>query len=188
MALTFNGIFHTPHQTIESQQIIADKVLAILQEVDHNVIVAGGAPRDWYFGNTAKDIDVYFDTSSHSVYDVTNLIETRLGSTTQIKFGDALPEGYTGNPDLVYVMDVNIKGEDVQLMGINGDVITQAIEKFPVSISQIWWKEGHYRSTEVFRIGYANKMIFKTGEEYSSKIPYMQKIKEKFTDWQCVGF
>ena len=48
-----------PAKTIESQKLVADKLMAELKQQFGNATVAGGAPRDWYFGETARDIDVY---------------------------------------------------------------------------------------------------------------------------------
>jgi hypothetical protein len=42
-----------------AQSHVADYWLTQLQHVYPDTICAGGAPRDWYFGNTAKDIDIF---------------------------------------------------------------------------------------------------------------------------------
>ncbi len=178
----------TRETTIEHQKAVADKILAILQQVDPNAIVAGGAPCDWYFGKTAKDIDVYFDSTEYSHQDISNMIAVAFNDSPNVKYGENIPEGYTGNPSLQYVMDLCVEGEAVQLMGISGCVLEEAVFKFPVSISQIWYKNGVIVPGLLFDIGCIYAMIFRTGEEYCSKKPYMQKIKDKFPSWRHVGF
>ncbi|MGL4993893.1 MAG: hypothetical protein ACRC6R_07195, partial [Bacteroidales bacterium] len=44
---------------IGKQMAFAKRVLSVLEEAGYEVIIAGGAPRDWLLGNTATDIDVY---------------------------------------------------------------------------------------------------------------------------------
>jgi tRNA nucleotidyltransferase/poly(A) polymerase len=41
------------------QQSVADSLLARLEAIDPHCIIAGGAPRDWYLGRLANDLDVY---------------------------------------------------------------------------------------------------------------------------------
>lgn len=44
---------------IDYQKSVADIVLSKLELLDRYCIIAGGAPRDWYLGMEATDIDVY---------------------------------------------------------------------------------------------------------------------------------
>lgn len=44
---------------VEDQMGVANKVLSLLFPIDPHSIVAGGAPRDWYLGKEANDIDVF---------------------------------------------------------------------------------------------------------------------------------
>lgn len=46
-------------ETIEQQQTTAAKVVELLEKQFGNATVAGGAPRDWFMGKVARDIDVY---------------------------------------------------------------------------------------------------------------------------------
>lgn len=47
---------------LEQQQKILTNVLPILRLYDYDLVIAGGCPRDWYFGNPCKDIDIYLNT------------------------------------------------------------------------------------------------------------------------------
>ena len=44
---------------IEDQKAIADELLAKIELIDKNAILAGGAPRDWWAGVEANDLDFY---------------------------------------------------------------------------------------------------------------------------------
>lgn len=47
-----------PQFSVADQKALTDEVLA---KLPFDAIVAGGAARDWYYGNPAQDIDVYFN-------------------------------------------------------------------------------------------------------------------------------
>jgi len=45
---------------IEQQRQSANAVLDKLRCLDSRAIIAGGAPRDWYFSKLANDIDIFY--------------------------------------------------------------------------------------------------------------------------------
>lgn len=49
----------TPDDVIKHQQQTAAKVISLLEKQFGNATVAGGAPRDWFMGEIARDIDIY---------------------------------------------------------------------------------------------------------------------------------
>lgn len=46
--------------TIKQQKEVASKVYSMLQLADPDCLLAGGAPRDWYFETPCNDLDFYF--------------------------------------------------------------------------------------------------------------------------------
>ena len=44
--------------SIVKQQLTANDILSKLEIIDPYVILAGGAPRDWYFGDECRDLMV----------------------------------------------------------------------------------------------------------------------------------
>lgn len=54
---------------IEEQNVVAKKVLEKIKIVDPYVILAGGAPRDWYFGNPCNDLDIYYYSNAMTIHD-----------------------------------------------------------------------------------------------------------------------
>ena len=45
---------------IRHQQAVADYFIALMRSIDPYVCVAGGAPRDWFLGKPAADIDIFY--------------------------------------------------------------------------------------------------------------------------------
>lgn len=60
---------------IINQKEVAKKVFESLTKVDPNCILAGGAPRDWYFRKEAKDLDFYFCSSASKIGEVLNQLK-----------------------------------------------------------------------------------------------------------------
>lgn len=88
---------------IKHQQKVADDVLNLLEIIDPACIVAGGAPRDWYMGDVAKDIDVFLhlrndlkaSTRRKQIKRALGLEELDYG-----KSGESIPDHYALNPHL----------------------------------------------------------------------------------------
>jgi len=47
------------HLPISVEKSIADEVLSRLEVIDPTCILAGGAPRDWWLGQSCNDLDFY---------------------------------------------------------------------------------------------------------------------------------
>lgn len=165
---------------IKYQKKIALEVLNKLQAYDSNVILAGGAPRDWMFGKPAKDLDVYLKYS-----DVDRLIETveYLGLRPKKIAGNDLPKNYITDY-LQRVIDVRYKFCDVQIM-VGNIPTSQVIDKFDLSISQICMsKTGTIRASTNFDQGLKDKTIRVISSRLGSNSPYCTKIKQKFPSWK----
>lgn len=54
-----NPCMNPLEETIKKQQATAAKVISLLEKQFGNAVVAGGAPRDWFMGKIARDIDIY---------------------------------------------------------------------------------------------------------------------------------
>ena len=72
--------------TIEQQKLVADKVLNQLYLICPEAIVAGGAPRDWYLGKPANDIDVYFSSTTTTASKLNKQLE-KCFDGMQINYG-----------------------------------------------------------------------------------------------------
>jgi tRNA nucleotidyltransferase/poly(A) polymerase len=93
--------------TIDLQKIVADDVLEKLFSIDPHAIVAGGAPRDWFMGNLASDIDVFFCTRHGiSISTVKRQLEHVGFVIESTKTGKNLPAHYKKNPMLKCLLAV----------------------------------------------------------------------------------
>lgn len=167
------------HEKIAQQKAVADEVLNRLFSIDPHSIVAGGAPRDWYMGYPASDIDVFFYTTVS--LDLVDELLRHVGIVEyQVKTGHNIPEWYKLNPELRVVYEFDLRGERVQLMLMKSSTFSSVVPKFPVSISKIWYKDKTIHPTNEFKLGRATNSIIQTGELYGDTHAYIQKIKAKF--------
>ena len=102
-------------------------------------ICAGGAPRDWYHGNYAKDLDLFTSITSRP-HQIVSYIKSSIPEILhiEVKDGKDLPDHYKGNPDLLCVYDIFYRGEDIQLIQIKSNK-QDYINNFPCSLSKIWF-------------------------------------------------
>lgn len=155
--------------TIEKQKEVADYFLNKLQEKDHHCMIAGGAPRDWYIGRVAKDIDVFVDT---------DFTHTELEGIIGLQVTDlTLPPEYEGNPNINSVFETRYFGQTVQIITVK--TLDNLIEDFPVNISQAYYDVGQIFFTADFAEGHETKTIWTTGEDYQQG-RYLARIVEKF--------
>lgn len=60
---------------IEFQKDLANKILNDLKIIDPRAYLAGGAPRDWNFGEEANDLDFYYFTQASSIQESSAQLE-----------------------------------------------------------------------------------------------------------------
>jgi len=174
---------------IRHQQKVADDVLNRLEVIDPACIVAGGAPRDWYMGEVAKDIDVFLhlrndlkaSTQRGQIKRALGLEELDYG-----KSGENIPEHYALNPHLQNVWDLEIDGEKVQIMLMTLPTYESVVPLFPFNICKVWYKGGTIRPEPIFRYGVKNKVLIKMNELYGPEHSYLNKIREKFKDYSYI--
>ena len=163
------------------QQSVADSLLARLEAIDPHCIIAGGAPRDWYLGRQAKDLDVYLYVPQNSLLrhfktqlaaiGITNIEQSTL-STDDAR--------YISNPLVRWVFNYEEAGEKVQLIVMKESTYTSVVQHFPLSICKVWYKGGEIIPEYEFSSTVKRNSIVKTGTEYSSDGWYIDKIREKF--------
>ena len=146
-------------------------------------IVAGGAPRDWYFNKEASDIDVFF-------YGITSASVTKkrlkaVGiDVLEIKSGDNIPEHYKRNPELFAVYNASIDGVPVQLMQMKSPTFDSVVPKFPLSICKVWYKNGHIIFEKHFTNSVKHRVIYITNDLYNNADGFIAKIKGKFPEFK----
>jgi hypothetical protein len=65
---------------VQEQKEISAEVLMALKCIDCDAIIAGGAPRNWYFGELARDIDCYLRWHVNTTGDATHTLSKLLGT------------------------------------------------------------------------------------------------------------
>lgn len=169
---------------IDLQKAVADEVLQIIENVDPTAIVAGGAPRDWYFGNAATDIDVFFhfrnDLSATRIQEILKGLGLDVCRKNE---GDSLPEIYKKNPMLRCVYDLEYGGEQVQLLLMLEPTFNSVIKHFPLNICKVWYKHSTIEVTQDLLRAMKHKAIVKVNPLYANGDKYVEKIKAKFPDF-----
>lgn len=166
--------------TIERQKEIAQLVMDKLNIIDPFCILAGGAPRDWYFGNEATDLDFFVYLGGNKSK---RIVEKQIGalfSVESVKSGERLPENYKLNPHLMHVFQIGGYDIPVQVMVMRSPTFDSVVDYFPLSICKVWWKDGNMRLTNDFRNGIIGNSIFRTSVEYGQDHKYINKILAKF--------
>jgi hypothetical protein len=170
---------------IDSQRVVADEILHMMYLIDPYCIVAGGAPRDWYFGKEATDIDLFFHCPQASTQATMEEMLKRAGfKVTTVKDGENIPDWYKKNPCLQTVYETGIDGVKVQLLRMNKPTWNSVIDKFPLSICKAWYKNGKIVLEKDFVRSVKFEAIYKTNMIYNNEHQYIQKVLAKFPQYK----
>jgi hypothetical protein len=169
---------------IDEQKKIADEILSTLSTIDKGCILAGGAPRDWYLGNPASDLDFYFENHEWNIMDIHRKLDA-LGLPTNCQEGDF--QLYERNPHILAVFSGDVGGIVAQFICVNQSP-TYAVREFALDLSQAWYTQGRVWTTNDFDIATSKKIIRITNNLYGDGDAYVQKILAKFPDYTFVGY
>ena len=174
-------------EKIAMQKAVADKCLSMIELIDPTAIVAGGAPRDWYFGKEASDIDIFFYFRADLNIPTIEYQLERVGFCNFKSLGKRELETddsqYSKNPNLRYAWQAEIDGEVVQLILMNAPTFLSAVPKFPLNICRIWYKRSEINLTQDFKRAVKWKAIVKCDNLYADSDRYLEKIKSKFPEY-----
>lgn len=189
---------------IEYQKLVGREVLDKLKEKDPSVFIGGGAPRDWYNNTPASDLDVYFN-SSKLLKEHENLHWERVSYWNLDTFKDPLIEAsleylsecfpnalemellegevsYNFNENSIIVIQFEYK--DVTIQFITNMIGEQCMESFALNVSQILTRDCvEYFATQDFELGFKHKALYKTSKYSHNRNSYLEKIREKFSDF-----
>lgn len=167
---------------IEDQKDVADTLIRKLRAIDPYCILAGGAPRDWYFDKPASDLDIFVQVIGAGASRFVKQLKA-LGLETK-SVGEKF-ENYKTNPNLVTVQEFNGFPVSVQIIAVLEPTF-KLLDTFPVSISKAWYTpERGCNYHEDFKLSVKTKTIFLTGSTlYGLKQVYLDKILNKFKDYK----
>lgn len=137
--------------SISDQMQHANKVLRdFTRKHAGQVVICGGAPRNWDHDNLANDIDVYFYLPTDSAGMAHATIASRLGiSTGDIKrLGKGNPYMYTGN-NIKFVFDVVLAGQEYQFIVVCKpiiDVKKDVLDYFNCDLCKVWYDPINYET------------------------------------------
>ena len=162
--------------------------------IGHNGLVAGGAPRDWFRGFGASDLDLYVFVGS----DTEDMIEKMVKAKMEISRRGGTPlwetlgedkEGvsYYSNHQVKKVIEgyVSFWGEDaqkVQLIFVHGNKFNLT-DMFPVNLSEATYDGSKVSYTDAFMAGMRDRII---SYEPDTKRTYLQKMQDKFPHFALV--
>lgn len=133
---------------IEHQKRVAYKVLDKLRLIDPEAVVVGGAPRNWYFGKPANDVDIYLRWQEDIHYPETGIMR-RLSSLLEAKVLHKSPQEDYDSAYLKAVFEFNLEGINFDVMYIRQDITPASVyDFFDSSICQIFWND-YERSNEI---------------------------------------
>ena len=159
--------------------------------------IMGGAPRNWYLGKNAVDIDVFFTVNKSAVKaDLVSLlvasmyidfehIEADLKSRG-FNVESATPDSlYDGNPKVQYVWECTFEGQKINFIWVTED---HSIDDFVYSTSKAWYNHtfGNVHGTKDFKLSHKHKVHVQTGKKYMSGEKYDAKMKVYFPDYRFV--
>jgi len=169
--------------SIEFQKQVATKILHKLECADPYAILAGGAPRDWYFGKEANDLDfyVYLQPSTCTFED---LRWERLGlELTRIDWRDSRAEEYKCMKHLQRIYEGFMDGIKFQIMVMREPTFKSVVPMFGASVCMIWWKGKEVRPTDTFLLSHVFKTIFKKSD-YTAKEKHISKMQERYPEYK----
>jgi|GEM_PF-4735733 len=176
---------------VKLQQAYADQVLAMIERIDPFAIIAGGAPRDWYLGREATDLDVYFHPNPNwNLMTVRNQIIAAGFKLTDVgdsqESWDSAEENrsqYLANQYLKAVYNPINTEMKVQLMWMSEPTFESVLPQFTLNLSRVYYKNGKIDTDTIFELGVKQKALIRTNSVYINNDRYIAKIKAKFPDY-----
>lgn len=170
--------------TIENQKRVAKEILEKLSIIDPYAILAGGAPRDWYFDEEAKDLDFYYYTQERTMGASSKQLEFFFPKVIPSLREDGDWKLYEHMPGLKRVWNTTIEGIPVQFIQMDSEETRRnVVENMDVSICKISMNRFETTLHRDFKLTVGSgKMFLKEGYSWNDPHPtkMIEKYKEKF--------
>ena len=173
---------------IKHQKEVATKLLHTLEGADPYAILAGGAPRDWYFNKPANDLDFYVHVGNKPMQSSQELQFKRLGlEVKRMSFGGPTAVEYMCMEHLHSIYEGSFEGVKYQIMVMNASTFDCVVSNFGASVCMAWWKGYDVNVTEEFLLSHYIKTIF-IKDNYTAKELHVNKMKERYPDYMVHSF
>ena len=174
---------------LDEQKILADNILSGLKLMSPYAILAGGAPRDWYFNQEANDLDFYLYTHAGTIYSTKKQIAGCLGINQDRITLKAEPQNdlYKTMRCLRRVFDVSGYDMPVQIMQLNSEKDEfKVVDLMSTSICRIYYHEGKLVPKDDFILTGKSGVMF-IDEGYNWSDPHPRKMVERFKHKYTTG-
>lgn len=172
---------------IDKQKKVATEILHKLECADPYAILAGGAPRDWYFNIEANDLDFYVHLQP-ATCNFEKLRWERLGlNLTRIDWNDNRSEEYKCMKHLARIYEGVEDGVKFQVMVMREPTFKSVVPMFGASVCMAWWKGDSVRLEQEFELSHVFKTIFKK-DDYTAKEKHIVKMKERYPEYKVDSF
>lgn len=180
--------------TIKKQKGVAESILMKLKSLGFTAVVAGGAPRDWFLGKIASDLDFFVDNASScgKEFDVFDFCDQ-----LDVECKEIEPTGvYELNKRLDSVVEFKFNNVSCQIITLKSDqeddyVSSDQIHStFPANVGKVSYKQNSngdfvIEGTEEFYFAHKYKILdFEPSKLYNKY--YKTKIRKKFKDYALV--
>ena len=184
---------------VKDQKLIAKKVLDKIKALDNRAIIAGGAPRDWYFDNLANDVDIFyfFETMTYCKQDIrqqTSVLKALLNVDDVILVGynpdkeNQTTEdfsNYTKNPEIRNVYEAYVEGVKFQFICLTKRNVN--VSNFAYNMCQAWSNGDWIKTSKLFDLGVKKELLIETGTLYSNTVKFKEKMVDKFPNYDYVS-
>lgn len=166
---------------IEDQKAVADKVYKMLQLADPDCLLAGGAPRDWYFGNEANDLDFYFCSTANTMSRTKRQLESIGFEGVTHTSSPYTSELYRCMEGLVRIWECVVDGIKVQLIQLAEPKYRwKVVDNMDISICKAYYlPSGDIKLHRDFKLTLVSNIMFlKDGYDWNHK--HAMKMTERF--------
>ncbi len=172
--------------SIEKQKEIAEVILNVLEVIDPLCILAGGAPRDWFFNKEANDLDFYIHIRNDTM-DMTALRFKNLGLELKPLNWDGAGLQYKCMEHLHRIYEGAYCGQKYQVMVMKEKTTTCVIDHFGTSVCKAWWKGGEVQTCAEFLVSHYTKTIFKK-DDYTAKVLHVEKMMQRYPKYKVEDY
>lgn len=146
-----------------------------------NPILAGGAPRNFFFNFHAVDLDIFVEvnTDIDKIYDL--IKDNPLFSSRKLQQGEGLPEQYL-SPYINAVLTFSYNGSLFQI--IRKSYEYELLSSFPVSLSLITYKDGILYPHNFFLHSIRTGSMYLKQRESSDR--FIEKYRKNFSKFQIL--
>ena len=168
-------IYKERSSIVQELRSVKEKLEALYGVAD--VVLAGGAPRDWLHGMQARDFDMFYYLEDIPIEQP--VLDDHLGV---YPVGDEY--SYEGNKDIATVHEYRREYKKVQLVRCTRPPL-KVVENFPINLSQVWMDcTGKINASSLFKHGMNSKTIQALVPDV--KWSYVSKILPRYSEYAYI--